>query len=264
VDTRLSAGLLGGVLGIVLVVLLALLRPPSAPSDPFLRPAEGGAVASASFPPLMETSDVYRAFTELGTVSSSGEAAPLSVLEAGELVLPTGRVTASDVYLFDQPPFTRTVPPGRYPVLLLRAEYADGDAVAAAMLRVGPGEPVGWEPATIGGVDPADVDQDTFASYGVDSGTAAFAGAEAAERLYAGDEALWEAYGDEVTRGLFPGEIEHRLSAEVFVDPASGANVIAFSSGFGDGGYPAWFGLDADGEPLVLLTDFGILEAPPR
>jgi len=122
------------------------------------------------------------------------------------------------------------------------------------MLRIAAGEPVRWEPATIAGVDPADVDPGSFGSYGVDSGTAAFAGAEAAERLYEGDEALWEAYGDEVMRALFPADDVQRLSAEVFVDLSNGANVIAFSSGFGDGGYPAWFGLDAGGEPLVLLT----------
>ena len=62
--------------------------------------------------------------------------------------------------------------------------------------------------------------------------------------------------------GMFPTDnvADWRSSVEVTVDPASGANVIGFSSGFGDGAYPSWFGLDANGDPLVLLTDFGILE----
>jgi hypothetical protein len=209
----------------------------------------------------MSPDEVYAAHTSLGTVSSLGDPADLSVIEAGTLVLPTGRVTASDVYLFDQPPLARTVPPGRYPVLLLHADYAEGEAVAAAMARFDAGDPVRWEPATAAGVDPSAVDPDSFGSYGVDSGTAAFAAAEAAERLADGDDALWETYGERVTQALFPAEGEYRLSAEVFADPTTGANIIAFSSGFGDGGYPAWFGLDGDGRPLVLLTEFVILEA---
>lgn len=71
-------------------------------------------------------------------------------------------------------------------------------------------------------------------------------------------------YGDQVARGLFPGEGVHNLWADVTVDAASGANDIGFVSGFGDGGYPSWFGLGASGEPLVLLTEFGIIDAPAR
>ena len=249
-------------MGLALVVLVAMVRPasgsPAAPGDA----GAAGAGPSVSLPPAMEPGYVYDAYAAPGTVLSLGEPAQLSVVDAGTLVLPSGRVTASDVYLFDQPALGRSLPPGRYPVLLLRAEYAEGDAVAAAMLRVGPGDPVSWEPATGAGVDPSTVDPSTFGSYGVDSGTAAFFAAEAADRLDASDEATWEAYGEHVTRSLFPSEGEHRLSAEVFVDPTTGANAIAFSSGFGDGGYPAWFGLDEDGRPLVLMTEFGILDAP--
>jgi hypothetical protein len=36
--------------------------------------------------------------------------------------------------------------------------------------------------------------------------------------------------------------------------------VIVFSSGWGDGSYPSYFGLDAEGTPLVLMTDFQILD----
>jgi hypothetical protein len=248
---------------VALVLLVALVRPPgSTPSgDPLLDPAVGGPAPSFSFPPLMDTADVYRAFVELGPARAGGEEVELSVVRAGELVLPSGRVVAADVYLFDQPPFDRLLPAGRHPVFVLRAERDGGMDSAAALLRVAPGDPVEWEPATTGGRDPGTLDPETFASYGVDSGTAAFASAEAAERLEAGDEALWEAYGEQIQDQMYPGENDYRLIAEVVVDPVTGGNVIAFVSGWGDGGYPAWFGLDAGGEPLVLLTDFGILDA---
>jgi hypothetical protein len=35
--------------------------------------------------------------------------------------------------------------------------------------------------------------------------------------------------------------------------------VFACESGFGDGGYPVFIGLDAAGKPAVLLSDFGVL-----
>ena len=34
----------------------------------------------------------------------------------------------------------------------------------------------------------------------------------------------------------------------------------AFSSGYGDGAYPSYFGFDEDGKPCVLVTDFLVLE----
>jgi hypothetical protein len=36
----------------------------------------------------------------------------------------------------------------------------------------------------------------------------------------------------------------------------------AFASGFGDGAYPSYAGFDGDGQVVVVLTDFGILDAP--
>ncbi len=36
--------------------------------------------------------------------------------------------------------------------------------------------------------------------------------------------------------------------------------VAAFSSGYGDGCYPSYFGLDEAGKPCALVTDFLVLE----
>ncbi|HIK11257.1 MAG TPA: DUF4241 domain-containing protein [Oscillatoriaceae cyanobacterium M33_DOE_052] len=36
------------------------------------------------------------------------------------------------------------------------------------------------------------------------------------------------------------------------------ANLIAFSSGLGDGGYPSFWGYGASNQPVCLVTDFGI------
>ena len=75
-------------------------------------------------------------------------------------------------------------------------------------------------------------------------------------------EPAYDAYSSEVQARLFPTPDARELFVNVVVDPATGANVVGFPSGFGDGGYPSWFGLDAAGAPVVLITDFGIVDAP--
>ena len=214
-----------------------------------------------SLPPLLSTGQVYSAFVDGGAAWSGGERTLLSTVEAGDLVLPTGRVVASDVFFFTTEPFIRSLPAGRHPVVLL-SSARDPDLVgdiAAAMIRAAPGDPVSWELALVAGQDPTTLQPGEFFGYGVDSGTGCFASAEAVDVLTRGD---FDAYSDRIQQGMFPSDdvADWKASVEVMVDPATSANVIGFRSGFGDGAYPSWFGLDANGEPLVLLTDFGILE----
>jgi hypothetical protein len=47
----------------------------------------------------------------------------------------------------------------------------------------------------------------------------------------------------------------------LIVDEATGANVIAFSSGYGDGSYPSYWGHDLTGQRVALVTDFVVLDA---
>jgi hypothetical protein len=131
------------------------------------------------------------------------------------------------------------------------------------MIRFAPGDPESWELGVIAGQDPATLAPGEFFGYGVDSGTGSFASPEAVAAVRS--EASFKDYSEAIYDGMFPSEeaADWNLSTEVVVDEATGANVIGFSSGFGDGAYPSWFGLDGDGEPIVLLTDFGILESVP-
>ena len=38
--------------------------------------------------------------------------------------------------------------------------------------------------------------------------------------------------------------------------------MVAFASGFGDGAYASYAGFSGDGQVVVVVTDFGILDAP--
>jgi hypothetical protein len=249
-------------LGLAVIVAtgaLFVIRPPRVPVVG-LRPTVA-ASPEASIPPRMATADLYAAFEASGAGISFGTPTTLSTVRAGDLVLPTGRVVAADVFFFQTEPFIRTLPAGRYPVQLLmsaRDPSVAGD-VAAAMIRAAPGDPVSWELAIVPGQDPTTLKADEFFGYGVDSGTGCFASAEAVAVLTAN---RFDAYADRVQQGMFPSDGVYNASVDVTVDPVTGVNVIGFASGFGDGAYPSWFGLDSGGDPLVLLTDFGILDAP--
>jgi hypothetical protein len=254
VDRR--ATLLTVVGALVAVAVGALVAMPRAPRSA-LRPAE----PEVSPPPRMAVEDLYAAFASSTTGTSLHRAVRTTVDDAGEVVLPSGRLVGSDAFvIFDAVPFTTAAPPGRHPVSVLRADFADGDRrIAAAMIRFGPNEPVRWELALVAGQDPATLGPDEFYGYGVDAGTGAFTSPEATARLR--DEAAYDTYSKAVMAAMFPGGDQFRLTAQVEVDRGSGANVVAFASGFGDGSYPTFVGIDRDGRPAVVVTDFGILDA---
>ena len=44
------------------------------------------------------------------------------------------------------------------------------------------------------------------------------------------------------------------------MDETTGVNIIAFSSGWGDGCYPSYWGYDAADQRVALVTDFGVLD----
>jgi hypothetical protein len=48
--------------------------------------------------------------------------------------------------------------------------------------------------------------------------------------------------------------------ANVCVDEERGVNIIAFESGWGDGGYPSYFGYDENEQVVCLITEFGVLD----
>jgi hypothetical protein len=138
------------------------------------------------------------------------------------------------------------------------------ERVAAARLTMSRGKVARWENATRGKQRLEALKGDEFFGYGVDAGTGCFMDARTAA-------ALGKLEAAEHKKDNFEGWLMARVQAEllpagrswgaasVVVDGAEGANVVCFSSGWGDGVYASFFGLDARGEPVCLVTDFGVL-----
>ena len=247
--------IVGGVLGVLLVSAMFMFRPATSPSfdDP---------VGLASFPPPpfepLGPDRLYEAYSRLGPVTVGGLPATLSVSRADNLVLPSGRVLASDAFYLDTPPFTVSLPAGKHPVLLLHVSGGQiGPNIAAAMVRVEGGNPVRWEGARTGASAPGTGPY----VHAVDSGTSAFASAESVARMSALPRDGADALVDQLIDGYRAG-VDYTLTATITVDQASGANIVTFSSGYGDGGYPSWFGFDSRGTAIALLTSFDLVDDP--
>jgi uncharacterized protein DUF4241 len=252
-------------LGVALAVAVAALVLAVLPRAPRRPAAEAAPTPSArpvpSAPPRMVTADLYAMFTAPTRARSFDTPVTLTVQPSGDLVLPTGRLVASDAFIVDAMPFTLEVPAGPHPVSVVHAAFEDGDRrVAAALVRFADRDPVRWELALVPGQDPRVLGPDEIFGYAVDSGTGAFTSPEAVDRLK--DEDDYATYGKALLAAIPGKTLTDPLTAAVEVDPASGANVVAFASGFGDGAYPSYAGFDSEGNVVVVVTDFGILDAP--
>lgn len=205
---------------------------------------------------------------------------PLRELAADRLALPSGRVVACDPMapLESARPFAREVPPGRYAVKLGTLE---GD-VALASVRFGRARVASWEPALIDGADDEEVP-----GYPARSGVGCFADASALgvhlaeeraryqsvakafreegvdpDDLDAWDEAFEERLEKDAPDPLagVATSIEKKGFGSVVLDAESKGNLVAFKAGIGEGIHASYWGLDAKGRPMMLVTDFGLVE----
>ena len=164
----------------------------------------------------------------------------------------------------------KTVKPGRYPVIVAVADFQPiGDTrFACAMLRIDDEATVRWEVAFINEPDPNQTDNRP--AYGVDAGTGCFVDWDAAEiiedlvslEIVYPEKDEFEMFCDRVIAEMEKNSFgNHSLTAgwaNMKVSDDTEANIIAFSSGWGDGGYASFWGYDASGNLTSLVTDFAL------
>lgn len=230
----------------------------------------------------------------LTLIGDRGEVLRTRLVALGTLVLTTERIVACDPYWVraDPSPFLEEVAPGSYPVLVSVAQTGDRyERIICAAVRFGERTISSWQPALR--VDDV-LEPGVYPCYNVETGTGCFAGADAAaalvsprrsveapprdrrhaisadtgtvgldrftEILYSGAPAAQPDHDplhDLLDAELSAGRAARGWSwADVPVSEDSGANVIAFSTGQGDGCYPSFFGYDAQGRITCLATRF--------
>jgi len=195
-----------------------------------------------------------RAFTPGTNLRDGKHELTIELIEIGHIFLPSGQMVACDpLTLWQANPFVQTVTVGRYPVTLSVARYPNQTHKRVAMAKVTFRDhpALSWEMAVTASQDIAQLEMGEFYGYGVDSGTGSFLDAQALELLRAKGETYHEMMIDELQKTDF-------LWANLTLEMESGINVVAFSSGYGDGAYPSSWGYDSNGEVVCLITDFGL------
>lgn len=170
----------------------------------------------------------------------------------GELHVEGGCIVGADPLVYpERPPFRGIVPSGRYSVTAYRKE----GRVGLLEVRFSQGRVERWELAVVAGQDPATLKDDEIFGYPVDSGTGSFmdvTGQVALRRRMMIDE---EKRGD-ASQAII--DLFGTADRQMMFEPLAGrpANVAVVDSGWGDGVYATYWGLDAANRPVVLVTDF--------
>jgi hypothetical protein len=175
----------------------------------------------------------------------------------GDLILPSGKLVACDPFVTPEAePLSLLLPRGTFPVVLSVAEIATDERVAFATIHFKPTTPVRWEMMATGDNDPSKLEPGEMFGYGVDSGTGCFMDALAGRALTQkmnDDSKFFETMMAEMDK-------TYRHTRSWLNMRFGDGNLIAFSSGFGDGLYATYAGLDSHGEVAVVITDFMVLD----
>jgi hypothetical protein len=202
------------------------------------------------------------AFSSL-SLSQYGKPVEFQCREIGHLLVTSGALAASDPFVSPNPaPYTQAIPAGRYPVSVAIACFGTGEErderVAFARVELSNLPALSWTMALTEGQDPAALEHDGYFGYGVDAGTGCFMDPVAGQLLSQRMD-----HDDEYSNAIIEGMQATYRSTHSWYDwrPSSerDENIICFSSGWGDGSYPSFFGFSAEGHLCALVTDFFIL-----
>lgn len=200
-------------------------------------------------PLLLET-----AFIKGTTQQGNTSVINLYGITVGKVKIPTGRIIACDPLHVDEYgiPYTQVFPTGEFPVQLSIANVQGEETVAFARINFS-NEPVArWELALIKGQQPIPVGDKKIEGYGIDAGVGIFIDEAAAKAV---DQSKLYGHDSELFREM---EKHYRNDWRYAMYNFGQYNLVAFTTGLGDGRYAAYIGFDAAGKPCRLTTDFGL------
>ncbi|MCR5886612.1 DUF4241 domain-containing protein [Hymenobacter sp. J193] len=194
--------------------------------------------------------------------SDSTHLTKLQPLLVTELFLPTGKLLACDPVAYSDPqPFRQPFLPGCYPVYihLLPADQC----IAYAELRLREGTVSRWELAVTARQDPASLAPGEIFGYPVSAGLGCFMDHSTLALVNRHDadlqaelgDAYVSYYDDYVDDLLYPAAgSQPYCTLQPY--PSQENNVAVFQSGYGDGFYATYFGLNAHDQPVKFVTEF--------
>lgn len=198
-------------------------------------------------------------------------------IHIGDVNLPTGKIIVADPFFtVEQRPFARTVEPDKYPVYIYMSEIDSmHHRIAYAKIKFRPDTAEKWILALTDDITAEEIqelDEEEFYGFPVESGLACFLDEETNKELLAKMDELQEKtpeanYYDEVLADEFKEYSGKNKFSRPLGDwndhhPNKDAdnNAVMFASGWGDGYYPSYWGLNDNGDIVELVIDFLINE----
>jgi len=177
-------------------------------------------------------------------------------INIGKIKIVSGRLVACDPMHIDEYgiPFTKVFPKGEYPVQLAIGKLDLEERVAFARILFSEEPVVKWEFALQAGQNQLPLGEKKKHGYSVDGGVGIFIDEEATKTL---DRQVVNDMDGAVFAAL---DKNYRNDWKYIMYSFGNYNLAAFSTGFGDGYYSTYVGLDAAGKPCQLLTDFAIFD----
>lgn len=175
--------------------------------------------------------------------------------DAGFVDLPTGRLVICDPTTLATAPavVAGPVPSGRFPLQVLAVTAPDGGpavTIAFAVVQFARGDVARWEIVAAEGQDVERLALGSQFVVPVDGGVVCYADAHLYDEMKGQQSAIARAAA-RIPSAAGVGGWRH-----------SGGELVLISAGAGDGSYPSFFGLNARGAILVLVTDFLVVGRP--
>ena len=173
-------------------------------------------------------------------------------------MIPSGRIVACDPFIAGGEPFRRSLAPGSYPLALAVAQIDTDSRIAFAIVRFAATAAAAWEPASIV-QNSSNQENDVPESYGVDSATGCFCNPAVLKTIhecFEADIGFSELLSSKMNSTAVTTRSWLHLSSPV-------GSAALFTSGYGDGRYSSYFGIDAKQNTVALVTDFGVVNWPP-
>ena len=200
----------------------------------------------------------------------------IELLEIGDLVVTSGQIVVCDPLVSpDAPPLTKIVKPGKYPIKIYIAKFKDwGDRYAIAKLEFSTHKADKWVLALRNGEDVSELNKESdFFGFPVDAGLGGFfdyqTGIEYNKflddfseknpdgNIY--DDFFAAKFNENAIKPDDPSDIDDWINYQL---PNSELNISMFHSGFGDGVYPAYWGMTTENKIVSLVIDFHVLLLP--
>ena len=183
--------------------------------------------------------------------------------EAGNLILTSGKLVASDPLITSEmPAFTTTFPVGEFPVLVHKE--IESNCIAYAEIVFSSDEITTWELATSEGQHLTDLEEGEIYGFPVESGMGCLMDFETQENLNLLEQHLFKRKGDDFT-GIYEEFFhEHFFQEEgavnqyAFLKPheEKHENLFAFETGYGEGFYASYIGFDKNNVPVKVVSEF--------